>query len=202
MAVAVSLMSVLQSPDAENIWTLRGDLLQAGVPSGDPVMSVLERYHNYMHQLASSMTARDFSHFASLLDVAGIGGVVTETLIDAEDRAALSRSLLGAVLSEGLMILATRQHVKAWEAEAGSLYRMAAWGLYPEIWALSRQLRPQLTDSERRKLLDGLFQPVLSDELEGSVRAVLIGRLFQLVLICGLADWLKGRNQERSGDPE
>jgi hypothetical protein len=189
MSIGSVLVKLLTQPTPTLLWELRADLLEAGCPADATVLVVANKYYGFLDQLGQGEVSRNYSHLASLMDIGSVGGVVSENLADAEGARDLSRKLLSAVLSEGLMILGTRQHVKAWESGMSSIYSEAAWYLYQEIWALSERLKPDLSVSERRSLLDSLFKPLNSDEIAGSAKEAVLGRLFQLVLVNGLADF-------------
>lgn len=185
-----SLKHALTRPDPAVLWDLRADLLEAGVDADSPVWDLLDEFHDFLDHLAGSTTAREYSNLASMLDIGGVGGVILESLLEADDPSKLAQRLLSAVLSEGLMILATRQHVRAWEEELDSVYRAAAWSLYPKIWRFSVDQKPGLSDPERRALVEQLFKPLTDPARSGTVRAVVIVRLFQALLVHACRDWI------------
>ncbi|MCP5100466.1 MAG: hypothetical protein GY943_33370, partial [Chloroflexi bacterium] len=49
------------------------------------------------------------------------------------------------------------------------------------------QLQPSLAPADRRRLLDELFAPALHEEADDAVKIVLLGRLFQLLLVVNLS---------------
>ena len=75
------------------------------------------RVQALLDQLATGTSSRDYSDLASKLDVGALGGVVLEHVLESEKAEDLALRLFTGLLSEGLMVLATRQHVKAWEGE-------------------------------------------------------------------------------------
>ena len=64
----------------------------------------------------------------------------------------MAMGILSGALTEGLMVLATRQHVRAWEGELESVHRKAAWQLYEELWRWSSGRNSDLSPGERRAL--------------------------------------------------
>ena len=64
--------------------------------------------------------------------------------------------------------------------------RAAAWDLYGELWQLSQHMQPGLSMEDRRLLLDSLLRPVTEPEAPGTVKAMIIGRLYQLLLLIHL----------------
>jgi len=181
--VLQALAAVQRSPGRDELWRLRAELLAAGVPGASPVWEVLDRFRDFMDRLATGTSSREYSDLASKLDISAVGGVVLEHVFEAEDPKDLGRRLLAAVVSEGLMVLATRQHVKAWEGALAAVLRDAAWYLYGELWRWTVESKPDLPPADRRKLLDELLAPVHAETTSGLHKAVLLGVLFQVVLI-------------------
>jgi len=187
MSVREALAATLASPTASDLWTLRAELLEAGFPENSRAWNVLGEFQEFLNALATGTTSREYSELASKLDVGAVGGVVLEHVLEADDASALAFRLFSGLLSEGLMVLATRQHVKAWEGELAAVHRKAAWYLYEELWCWARKLKPDLPPGERRRLLDRLLAPVHSDETDGFSKAVLLGLLFQMLLLTYVA---------------
>ncbi len=182
MSLAESLALVLSEPSRECLWRLRGDLLGEGVSPDAPLITIIGAFHAYLDRIQTGISSRDFSHLASKLDISAISGVILERLAEAGDSQDLAMGILSGALTEGLMVLATRQHVRAWEGELESVHRGAAWRLYDELWRWSSQRNPEIEPFERRALIDALLEPAMSPETSGLVKAVIIGRLLQLVI--------------------
>ena len=187
MSVPEALAAALRSPTAEAVWRLRAELLAEQIPPDSRVFHLLGEYHRFLDQIARATTSRDYSDLASKLDIGSISGVIVERLLEPRSARELAMALLTGALSEGLMVLATRQHVKAWEQGLESVYRDAAWFLYEELWRWAEERKPELPPRERRRLLDGLLRPVFAREGAGVSKALLLGRLFQLLLVSYLA---------------
>jgi hypothetical protein len=111
--------------------------------------------------------------------------VTLENLTEAGE-ALLERMLLGG-LSETLMVLASRQYVKAWSREMHPIHMQAVWFLRGELWQLSVTGRPDLLTEERAALVDELLAPALDEDVAGEVPVALLGRLFQVLLVIHLA---------------
>jgi len=188
MTVPLALVAALQAPSPAVLWGLRGDLLAHGVDPDHRAMAILGAFHAFLDRLETASASRDLSELASRMDIAALGGVVGNDLREAEEPAELASRALTAVLSEGLAVLATRQHVKAWRGELGAVFRDTAWFLYGELWRWARRRRPELAADERRQLLDRLFAAVAGETVGNADRAIVYGRLFQLLLVDALAD--------------
>jgi hypothetical protein len=182
-----NLSHALTSPTAEGLWRLRGDLLETGLGPETRIFRVLGEFASFLDELATSTSSRDYSHLASMMDIGALGGVLLEQLLEPASADQLAQRVLAGTLSEGLMVLATRQHVKAWEGELGAVYRRAAWFLYEELWRWAQERKPDLPSAERRRLLDRLISPIHSTETPGDQKAVLIGHLFQVLLLSDLS---------------
>jgi len=85
-----------------------------------------------------------------------------------------------------LMVLATLQYVKAWEAETSLVHDQAMWWLFEGLWRLSREFRPHMAAGERQKLIDALLAPAREEETGPAVKIVLLVRLFQTLLFSSL----------------
>jgi hypothetical protein len=177
-----SLALVLTAPSADAVWRLRGDLLASGMPANGDLLALLSAFHDYLDRLATGMSSRDHSQLASKLDISAISGVILERLAEVSDSPKLGLNLVAGALSEGLMALATRQHVKAWEGELAAVHRGAAWILYDELWRWTGERNPEIEAPQRRELLDRLLAPALDATQPGLLRAALICRLFQILI--------------------
>ncbi|MCB8922033.1 MAG: hypothetical protein H6662_10645 [Ardenticatenaceae bacterium] len=182
-----TLTAVFSTPSCDTLCTLRADWLQAGYAPGAPLLGVLDQYFVFLNELSASMSAREYSHLATMFDIGAVGGVALQNLLETDDLANLWKRLLAGGISEGLMVLASRQYVKAAETEIVSVYRNAGWYVYRALWQLSAQLQPDADPAQRRQVLDRLLAPVHDDAVPGPAKAVLLGRLFQLLLLAHLA---------------
>jgi hypothetical protein len=183
MPTPPSLPTILSSPTAAALWQLRSELLELELPESSGLWTLLDRFHGYLDGLETTASSRDYSELASKLDISAISGVILEQLAEKGEASEQALRLLSGILSEGLMALATRQHVRAWEGELGAHYRHAAWFLYEQLWHWTQRLKPELPPDERRQLLELLLAPIHSAATSGMQKAVLIGRLFQIVLV-------------------
>lgn len=186
MTLNQSLSLVLTNPRPEHLWQLQGDLLSEGYGADAPVMAILDAFHNFLNELMSSASAREYSHFASILDLGAVGGVAIQNLLESRDSESWWQRLLVGGLSESLMILAARQYVKAWENEMTADINNAAWFLYRHYWQISADMQPNMDLEERRRLVDKLLAPALVTETSGTAKAALLGRLFQILLMAKL----------------
>jgi hypothetical protein len=178
-----SLTAVLAEPTPSSLWRLRADILERGPGGQKHLLLILERFHHFLNELMASSTAREYSHFASLLDMAAVAGVAFQNLMEVQDSDEWWRRFIIGAASEGFMVLAARQYVKAWEEEMDASYNAAAWYLTQEYWDLSSDLKPDLSAAKRRILIDRLAISLHDAEVDGIVKAGLIVRLFQLLLL-------------------
>ncbi len=186
MALQDTLTTILTNPSPDALWQLQGDLLSEGYASDAPVMAILDAFHHFLNELLASATAREYSHFASILDIGAVGGVAVQNLLESRDSDGWWQRLLLGGLSESLMILAARQYVNAWENEMTADFNNAAWFLYRHYWQLSAEMQPDMVLDERRRLVDDLLSPVHNADINGTAKAALLGRLFQILLMANL----------------
>lgn len=192
MGLEATLTQVLAWPMPNALWNLRIDLLPLAdrLPAdrqGEATwtLEIARQFYGYLTELRSKMTAREYSRFASRLDMGSVGALAVQDLVT--EREHLLESLFLGGLSEGLMVLATLQYIKAWEAETALVHNQAIWWLFEGLWRLSREFRPEMPAAERQRLIDALLAPVRSEETAPAVKVALLVRLFQALLIGSLA---------------
>lgn len=186
---------LLTEPAPDDLLALQTPLLSA---ESDPAradaarraLDVTREFHAYLTELEAKSSAREYSELASMLDIGAVGGVALENLTEAGE-ALLKRILMGG-LSETLMVLASRQYVKAWSREMRPIHMRAVWFLREELWRLSLTGRPDMSAEERAALVDTLLAPVLDDDTADETHVALLGRLFQVLLVINLAGALSG----------
>ena len=92
------------------------------------------------------------------------------------------RVLTGGI-SEGLMVLASRQYVRAQEGELAALFRDTAWTLYERFWQWTTEPILISRPPRGRQLLDQLTAPLRDTQAAIAIKAMLTGRLFQVLLL-------------------
>ena len=178
-----SLEIALTSPTPAALWTLRADLLEGGASPDDRAFVIIGEFHAFLDRFATSTSSRDLNHLASKLDIGAIGGVVLEQLFESPNAKDLAMRVLTGGISEGLMVLASRQYVRAQEGGLAALFRDVAWTLYHRLWQWTAEANPDLGAPERRQLLDRVTAPLRDAEAPSAIKAVLAGRLFQVLLL-------------------
>ena len=183
-SVVDALQVVLRKPTASALLGLQGALLSmgGGEPEATRALELAGQFHAYLSELESKIAARDYSELASRLDIGAVGMVAVENLVSNKDEKLWQRLLAGG-LGEGLMVAASRQYVKAWQVEAGLVHRNAAWFLAGVLWDLSRKMQPNLSDGQRWQMIQRLLEPAHDAAVPEPSKAVLVGRIFQLVLL-------------------
>jgi hypothetical protein len=196
MPIETSLSRLLANPNPDTLWDLCADLLAASDPlppadraRADWTLAIATRFHEYLSNLASTTTAHDFSQWASQLDMGSVGLLALQDLVT--DRERLLKKLFLGGLSEALMVLASRQYVNAWQAEASHVHADTLWWLFEALWRLSRELRPDLAADRRRAEIETLMAAARSPSSPPALRAALVVGLFQSVLV-GSLGWVSG----------
>lgn len=183
MNIQESLAIVLTAPSPIALWQLRGDLYEVEFPVRSRAWEILDHFYVFLTELSAKSTAKEYSHFASLLDIGAVGGVAVQNLLDKPEKAVSWERLLMGGISESLMVLAARQYVKAWDKEMTAVYQNAAWYLYQKLWELSEDQQPDLENDLRRRTIEVLLAPIHQEKTAGTAKAALIGRLFQILLL-------------------
>jgi hypothetical protein len=195
-----ALPSILSQPTPAALVALQGALLARG-PQGEAVDRALEiagRFHSYLCELQSKITARDYSELASRLDIGAVGAVALENVLAGEGKELWQSLLLGGV-GETLMIAASRQYIKAWETETALIHTCAAWFLSEALWHASSEMQPGLSPEQRWGAIQSLLAPAHDPEVPAPDKAILLGRIFQMLLLTYLAGLLPAAEAEADG---
>jgi hypothetical protein len=195
MIPSSALRQVLSSPTPGALWELRADLLERGTHTDSPLLEILGEFHAFLDRFATTTSSRDLNHLASKLDIGAVGGVVVEQLFEGCDSRNLAMRVLTGGISEGLMVLASRQYVRAQEGEVAGLFRLTAWTIYRLLWQWTSEANPELDTAQRRRLLDEVTTPLRGSEVPIEVKAVLAGRLFQVLVLARLPDHVPPRTK-------
>jgi len=196
MDLQLTLHRILTAPTPAALWELYGTLLAAGAE--EPLLETVTAFHDYLSDLQSKATARQFSEIASLLDIGAVGGVALQNLVGTGREADGGRDLLNRFLlgtaSESLMVAASRQYIKAWQAELHAVHCQAAWFLAGALWRLAGA-GGGLAAGERWARIEGLLAPARDPAVANEEKALLLGRTFQLVLLSRLIDLAQGAGE-------
>jgi hypothetical protein len=177
------LERISRRPTAQDLWSLRATLLARAqdLPGTELAQEVTREFYFYLSELESTLSARQYNELASKLDITAVGLLaLQDILVEQED---LWKSLALGSLGEGMMVLASRQYVHAWEQELKSVHRRVAWTLYGALWQVSKQHQPALATDERQTLIEKILAPVRDDETPVESRMLLSLRLFQALVL-------------------
>jgi hypothetical protein len=182
------IRSLLSQPTADDLVALQGALLASGQRSEavDRALDVAGHFFSYLSELQSKIAAKDYSELASRLDIGAVGVVALENIVVGERESFWKQLLLGG-LGEGLMVAASRQYVRGWEVETGLVHREAAWYLAEVLWYASCEMQPDLPAEERWQAIEVLLAPAHDPEVAGPAKALLLGHVFQMLLLTYLA---------------
>jgi hypothetical protein len=182
---------ILNQPTPEGLVALQGALLASDQQDAalERALEIAGRFHAYLSELESKISARDYSELASRLDIGAVGAVALENILSTEREHFWQGLLLGA-LAEGLMVAASRQYIKGWEVETGLVHTHAAWYLTEALWHTSAELQPDLPPERRWQAIHSLLAPVHDSGVPAPDKAVLLGRVFQMLLLTHLAQLL------------
>jgi hypothetical protein len=192
-----ALQPIVHQPTPETLVALQGALLSADLPDGkvNKALEIAGQFYTYLCELKSKLTARDFSELASRLDIGAVGMVALESIIAGDREHFWQRLVLGG-LGEALMVAASRQYIKAWETETGQVHTCAAWHLTEVLWQTSKEMQPDLPSQERWQAIQSLLAPAYSPDVPAPEKAVLLGRIYQILLLTHLAGLLGEVNPE------
>ncbi|MGQ9597883.1 MAG: hypothetical protein ACUVWZ_00535 [Anaerolineae bacterium] len=181
------ISALLREPSPELLRVLQGRLLAwgRGEQTVERALEIAGQFHAYLTELRSKLTAREYSELASRLDIGAVGVVALENLVVSETEGFWPRLLLGG-LGEGLMVAASRQYIKAWAAETEVVHSQAAWFLSEALWCTSQDKQPDLLPEQRWLAIQSLLAPIYDTEVLAAEKAVLLSRIFQVLLLTHL----------------
>ena len=183
-----AIRPILSLPTPEALLALQGALLACG-QEGDTVdhaLKIAGHFYDYLSELQSKIAARDYSEMASRLDIGAVGAVALENLLSAEADDFWAKLVLGG-LAEGLMVAASRQYIKGWQVETGLVHSHAVWVLTEALWHASNEMQPNLPSEQRWQAIHSLLAPAQDPDVPAPDKALLLGRVFQILLITYLA---------------
>jgi hypothetical protein len=183
-----TIRSVVTQPTATALVALQGALLSSGQEGEtlDRALEITGQFHAYLSELQSKLTSRNYSEVASRLDIGAVGAVALENILAAEADDFWQRLVLGG-MAEGLMVAASRQYIKGWAVETGLVHTHAAWYLAEALWHASCEMQPDLEAEKRWQAIQALLAPAYDPDVPAPSKAVLLGRIFQILLITYLA---------------
>jgi hypothetical protein len=183
------LQRILTKPGACDLLAMQSVLLAWEEKTGAPVegeriaaaLTLLEDFYVYLVGLESKLEAHTFAELASKMDMGAVGVVIAGSIRSAGDQL-LERVLMGG-LSETLMVLASRQYIKAFDRDLEAFFLQVAWQLRAHLWRFSAARRPELTPEDRATLIDALLASILDTKTPSGAKPIVLGCLFQVLLL-------------------
>lgn len=182
---------IMSKPTPQALIDLQGVLLTSQPPgsSVDQVLDICDHCYSFLTDLQSKLTAKQYSELASLLDIGAVGLIALESLIAGGEKDFWLSLIMGGV-AEGLMVAASRQYIKGWQVEAGLVFTQAVWYLNDALWHMSERMQPDASPQERWQAIQSLLAPARDPEIDSAQKAVLVGLVFQMLLLIHLAPLL------------
>ncbi|MCD4685030.1 MAG: hypothetical protein K8S97_03735, partial [Anaerolineae bacterium] len=179
---------VLVEPTPDLLWRLHPHLLALDTPEAESAREVARTFYAYLSCVKSKLTAKQYSTLAAVFAAGAVGALATQEMIEAlrDDPDNAIRHLLVGGVAQGLEVLATIQHIKAWEAEFVFSHEDVVWALYEHFWRLSAETQPELDAAARHALIDSLLGVVRSAVLGSGARVAMVIKLFQVLLLMRL----------------
>lgn len=188
------LPRVLVEPTPDVLWQLHPHLLALDTPEARSAREIARTFYVYLSSVKSKLTAKQYSSLAAVFAGGAVGAFATQEMIEAlrDDPDNAIRHLLVGGLAQGLEVLSTMQHVKAWEAEFALSQEEVVWALYESFWQLSAETQPELNLADRHALIDSLLVVVRNADVAIGVRVAMVIRLFQVLLLMRLVPLMNG----------
>ena len=183
-----ALRPILTLPTPEALIALQGALLgfDGESEAREQALEVTGHFFAYLSDLKSKITSRNYSEMASKLDIGAVGAVALENILTTSTDDLWKGLALGGI-AEVLMVAASRQYIKGWEVETALVHSQAAWYLAETLWRASSEMQPDLQPEQRWEAIQTLLAPAHDSDVPAPEKALLLGRIFQLLLITYLA---------------
>ena len=179
-SLSTALQRILTTPTPDDLWAVQPELLAVGGGAAEKAREVAGHFHSFLRDLESKVASRSASQMSAVLTTASVSSVgLQEMLTEKEDPL---RRLFASGVTAMLEVAGAMKGVEAWEVEAALVYYDVAWYLYGELWEVSLTGRPDLSDPQRKALLDQLLGPVLDPKIDGAVKSAVLVRFFQIAL--------------------
>jgi hypothetical protein len=185
-----AVQRILTAPAPDDLWRLQAELLALGTDAAQKARDVAGQFHSFLRDVESKIASRSASRWGAALATASVSSVGLQEML-AEQENPLRR-LLASGVTAMLEVAGAMKSVEAWEVEASLVYYDVAWYLYAELWEVSVASRPELSDAERRALVDQLLTPILDPNVEGAVKSAVLVRFFQIALAARMWRLLRG----------
>lgn len=180
LSLREALARIMVVPTPSDLWDLQRQLLTLGGENAERVRIVAGRFHACLRELESKIASRTASRWGAVLETASVASVGLQEALAEQDNPL--RRILSSSVTALLEIEAAKKNVQAWEVEASLMYYDVAWYLSGELWAVSREGRPELSAEERHSYIDQLISPLLDRGFPDASKCALLIRLFQVVL--------------------
>lgn len=180
LSLSSTFRRILTTPTPDDLWQLQAGLLALGGGPAQKAREVAGEFHSFLRDLESKIASRSASRASAILTTASVSSVGLQEMF-AEQENPLRR-LLASGVTAMLEVAGAMKSVEAWEVEASLVYYDVAWYLYGELWEVSLVSRPELSEGERRALMDQLLKPVVDPDVEGVAKSAVLVRFFQIAL--------------------
>jgi len=180
------------------IWDVRSDVLamRAVVESRKDIedkegvlrtlkelSDICDNFYRLTTRLMHNMKGKGFTQMATLWDMATVGSLAIHDLMGG--RWKKIQNLLASAFSEGAMIMASIQYIKAASETLKASTDEHGSYLYGQLWDIVCSLRKDMTPSEAReaqKGLDEFFKGLSSEDTPLETRMVVLIQTYMILL--------------------
>jgi hypothetical protein len=208
-------------PLPEGTWTLRSQALALRTALGETgqetvkaqvaglaleVSDTCDKLYKFENNLIRWFTAKGYTRLATLFDITTIGSLALHDLRDGKWKKPMD--ILGAVISEGSMIIASLQYTKAQEENIKAMTEDHMSDLYGLMWEVIPLLRGALDPAEvldAQKGLDGFFMALRNGTTTLETRIAVIVLLYVVVIKVKSDKMLslaKGKGKKKKDDED
>ncbi|HUT94285.1 MAG TPA: hypothetical protein VMY37_32800 [Thermoguttaceae bacterium] len=197
-SLASALQRILTTPTPDELWRVQAELLAVGTDAALKAREVAGEFHSFLRDLESKVASRSASRMSAILTTASVSSVGLQEMLAEEENPL--RRLFASGVTAMLEVAGAMKGVEAWEVEASLVYYDVAWYLYGELWETSLASRPDLSDDDRKTLLDKLLGPALDPDVDATVKSAVLVRFFQIALAARMWPLLRDAGAADSGE--
>jgi hypothetical protein len=185
-------------PLPSDIWDVRSDVLamravvesRKGIRNREEVLRTLkelsdicDNFYRLTTGLMHNMKGKAFTQMATVWDMATVGSLAIHDLMGGKWKQI--QDLLASAFSEGSMLMASLQYIKAASETLKASTDEHGSYLYGQLWEIVCTLRKDLTPAEAReaqKGLDDFFKGLSSEDTPLETRMIVLIQTYMILL--------------------
>jgi hypothetical protein len=186
------------NPDPSAIWELRSSAQALGAyletraqiknkglakSACEDIVAIGKDLYDYANEIRQHVSAKGYTQIATLFDLVAIGGLAIQDLTNGKWMN--WKNVLTSATSEGSVLLASVQYIKAAEANLVATVKNHTLIVSDHLWATTVRLKKGMSPVEiveTRRGLDKFFAQISSQAMPLELRVALLFQLYTILL--------------------